>query len=197
MDRQLRPATPADAAAIRDIYAPFVESTAVTFEVEPPTVDETADRIESTLERYPWLVCEAAGDVVGYAAASRLRSKGAYQWTVELSVYVAEGSRQSGVGTALYESLFALLARQGFCDAYAATTLPNPATEALHERTGFEPVGTFPAVGYKGGEWRDVRWWHRQLRERPADPDPPTPLPDLNDDAVDAALDVGRSSLDD
>ncbi|WP_225335455.1 GNAT family N-acetyltransferase [Halomicrobium urmianum] len=193
MDWQVRLATPADAPAVRDIYAPFVESTPVTFEVEPPTVGETADRIEATLERYPWLVCEAAGDVVGYAAASQLRSAGAYQWTVELSVYVAEESRRSGVGTALYESLFAVLARQGYCDAYAATSLPNPASEALHERTEFDAVGTFPAAGYKDGEWHDVRWWHRPLRERPADPDPPTPLPDLNDDAVDDALASART----
>lgn len=198
MDCHVRLAAPEDAAAVHDIYSPFVETTAISFEVEPPSVEETRERIETTLREYPWLVYEADGGVIGYAAAGSLRSTPPYRWTVELSVYVAGNARRSGVGTALYTSLLEVLERQGYYSAYAVTTLPNPASTRLHENMGFEPVGTFPAVGYKHGEWHDVRWWYRQVAERPSDPNPPTPLPDLRGTAeLDAALAAGEERLDD
>ncbi|QSX00826.1 GNAT family N-acetyltransferase [Haloterrigena alkaliphila] len=189
-DARIRVATPDDAGAVRDIYAPFCESTAVTFEETPPTAAEMADRIESTLERYPWLVCERDGRVVGYAYASRLRKRRAYQWTVELSVYVADDARRSGVGRALYASLFAVLERQGVRDAYAVTTVPNPDTERFHERLDFERCVDFPTIGYTEGEWRDVAWWRRSIGEKTADPDPITPLPELRDRLDDADWDA-------
>ncbi|WP_265109580.1 GNAT family N-acetyltransferase [Halosolutus halophilus] len=187
MAARIRVATPEDAAAVREIYAPFCESTAVTFEEDPPTVSETADRIESTLEGYPWLVCERDGAVVGYAYAGPLRKRRAYGWIVELSVYVADDARRSGVGRALYESLFAILERQGVLDVYTVTTLPNPATVRFHERLGFERVVDFPAMGYTQDEWHDVAWWRRSIAEKPADPDRPTPFSALRDDP-DASL---------
>ncbi len=180
-DSRIRIARPADAAAVRDIYAPFCESSAVTFEESPPTESEMADRIESTLETYPWLVCELEGRVAGYAYAGTLRKRRAYQWTVELSVYVAESARGAGVGRALYESLFAILERQGVCDAYAVTTVPNPETERFHERLGFERVVDFPAMGYTEGGWHDVAWWRYSVAEKPADPEPIVLLPDVRD----------------
>lgn len=192
---ELRVADPADAGAIRDVYAPYVESTPISFEVEPPTVAAMRERVETTLERYPWLVCEDGDGVVGYAAAGSLRSMPAYRWTAELSVYVAEDAQNAGVGTALYEALLATLERQGYYNAYAAITVPNPASRRLHERMGFERVGTFPGVGYKHGEWHGVEWWHRRLAERPSDPDPPELFPDLPESAVDAALAAGNERL--
>ncbi|WP_096389706.1 GNAT family N-acetyltransferase [Halopenitus persicus] len=197
MARRVRVATPEDAQAIRDIYAPFVEETPIAFRTDPPTAAAVADDIEGTTETYPWLVVERidedgergrdpgtvdeseSGAVIGYASASRLRGTAAYRWTVEPSVYVADGHRGSGVGSTLYAALFGVLRAQGFVNVYAATTLPNPASVALHERFGFDPVGTFPSVGYKRGEWHDVRWWYRTLGEQPADPDPPMPFADL------------------
>lgn len=194
-DSRIRIARPTDARAVRDIYAPFCESSAVTFEETPPTASEMGDRIESTLETYPWLVCEASADrdgaagddsdvgtVVGYAYANRLRKRRAYQWTVELSVYVADDARGAGVGCGLYDSLFAILERQGVRDAYAVTTVPNPDTERFHERLGFERLVDFPAMGYTEGEWHDVAWWRRSLGEKTADPDPITPFPAVIDD---------------
>lgn len=196
-DGRIRLAEPTDADAIRDIYAPFCESTAVTFEETPPTEAEMADRIESTLETYPWLVCErdtadrrsassrtqsGDGTVVGYAYASRLRKRRAYQWTVELSAYVAADARKVGVGRGLYESLFAVLERQGVRDAYAVTTVPNPETVRFHERLGFERLVEFPAMGHSGGEWHDVVWWRRPIAEKTADPEPITPVSELLDD---------------
>lgn len=199
MHASLRIATPADAAAIRSIYAPYVESTAITFETEAPTTEEMAKRIEGTHEQYPWLVCETDDEgIVGYATASSLRSKAAYAWSVELTVYVAEDVQHSGVGTALYAALLEILREQGYVGAYAAVTLPNQASVRLHENFEFEPVGIFPAAGYKDESWHDVQWWHRQLGERPADPEPPTPMSAIRDSpALEAALQTGEASFTD
>ncbi|ELY55836.1 GNAT family N-acetyltransferase [Natronolimnohabitans innermongolicus] len=185
-ESRIRLARRSDASAVRDIYAPFCESTPVTFEETPPAAAEMADRIASTLETYPWLVCELDGEVVGYAYASRLRKRRAYQWTVELSVYVAESARQSGVGRALYQALFAVLERQGVRDAYAVTTVPNPETERFHERLGFDRCVDFPAIGYTDGDWYDVAWWRRRIGEKASDPEPITPLPALRERLDDA-----------
>ncbi|WP_248299455.1 GNAT family N-acetyltransferase [Halorhabdus amylolytica] len=177
MEGSLGVATPEDASAIRSIYAPYVEATPITFETGAPTRAEMAARIETTREQYPWLVYESREEtILGYATAGPLRSMGAYEWTAELTVYVAEDARRSGIGTALYTALLELLTEQGYYNAAAAVTLPNPASVQLHEKHGFEPVGTFPAVGNKDGEWHDVQWWYRQLTERPADPSPPEPF---------------------
>ena len=198
MNARIRLASPEDAAAIRSIYAPYVEETPISFELEVPTTAEVEERIATTLERYPWIVCETdEGDVLGYASASSLRSRRAYDWAVELSVYVDDGVHGSGLGSALYTSLLATLTEQGFYDAYAAITIPNPASEALHERMGFERVGRFPNVGYKGGEWHDVQWWHRQLASRPSEPDEPTPLAALKGNLdLEHALREGEVCLD-
>ena len=195
-DSRIRVADQSDAAAVRAIYAPFCESSAITFEETPPSEAEMADRIESTLERYPWLVVERDGTVLGYAYAGQLRKRRAYQWAVELSVYVADAARGMGVGRALYESLFAILERQGVRDAYAVTTTPNPASERFHERLGFERVAEFPAMGYTQGEWQDVAWWRRRIGERTDDPDPIAPFPDVRaDDGFEALLRTGEASL--
>lgn len=201
MTGTIRLATAADAADVRSIYAPYVEETAVAFEETAPTTAAVRRRIEDRLDRFPWVVCERADGVVGYACADRLRETPPYAWTVELSVYVADAHRRSGVGRALYGALLELLRTQGFCDAYAVTTLPNPASVRFHDAAGFERVGRFPAVGYTRGEWWDVQWWHRQLRERPASPDPPTPLSDVRGtepcrEALRAGTELLRSSGD-
>lgn len=191
----IRVATPDDAGAIRDIYAPYVTGTAITFATDPPDEGELADDIGGA-NRYPWLVCEEEGAVVGYATASSLRSRPAYDWAVELTIYVAEDAQRSGVGRGLYTALMDVLALQGYCDAYAVTTLPNPASVGLHESMEFDRVGRFPAAGYKLGDWHDVAWWHRRLRERPADPDPPAPMEVVRETSAFAdALRAGEAEL--
>jgi L-amino acid N-acyltransferase YncA len=172
----IRLATEHDAKQIAAIYAPNVTDTVISFEFEPPSVDEMRQRIEVTLQRYPWLVCERQGRLLGYAYAGAHGSRAAYQWSVDVSVYVHEDARRTGVGRALYASLFAALDLQGFYNAYAGATLPNPASVGLHESVGFRQVGVYRGVGYKLGEWHDVVWWHLPLRERVADPDPPADL---------------------
>jgi phosphinothricin acetyltransferase len=165
-----------DAAAIATIYAPFVAATATSFEVEAPSTDEIRRRVRETTVAYPWLVCVSDDGVAGYAYATSHRLRAAYQWSVETSVYVHETSRRSGVGRGLYTSLFAILAAQGFVNAYGGITLPNARSVALHESMGFLPVGVYRGVGHKAGAWHDVGWWHLLLRAHPPDPQTPVPL---------------------
>jgi phosphinothricin acetyltransferase len=163
-------ATPGDAPEVAEIYRPVVAGTAISFEMDPPSAAEMAQRIAGALGFAPWLVCDDGGRVAGYAYASRHRERAAYRWCVDVSVYVREGLRRGGVGRALYTSLFALLRLQGFCAAHAGVTLPNPASVGLHESLAFVPVGIYRKVGYKGGAWHDVGWWQLELRERRAEP---------------------------
>ena len=192
----IRLATEHDAEQVAAIYEPNVTDTTISFELDPPTADEMRRRIEGTLERYPWLVCERQGRVLGYAYAGAHSSRPAYQWSVDVSVYVHEEARRRGVGRALYTSLIAALNLQGFYNAYAGATLPNPASVGLHESVGFRPVGVYRGVGYKLGAWHDVVWWHLPLRERVANPDPPADLPlVLGTQEWDAALTKGLPLL--
>jgi L-amino acid N-acyltransferase YncA len=122
------------------------------------------------LDRYPWVVCEAGGEVVGYAYASTFNERAAYMWSVSTSVYVREDQRRRGIGRAVYTSLFDALRLQGYVNAYAGTTLPNPGSVGLHQAMGYESVGAYRNAGHKGGAWHDVAWWHLPLGEPPAVP---------------------------
>ena len=188
MSARIRLATAADAEAIAAIYRPVVESTTISFETAPPDRDEMARRLADTLVAHPWLVCDIDGRVAGYAYASKHRVRAAYQWSVDTSVYVDADRRRSGVGRGLYRSLFAILAAQGFFNAFAGIALPNTASVALHEAVGFEPIGVYRRVGFKLGAWHDVGWWQLALRAHDASPDVPLPLPALRQRAEWAAL---------
>lgn len=196
MDATVRVAIEGDAGPITNIYTPIVEDTHLSFETTPPSEDEMVDRILDTLERFPWLVCEHDGTVVGYAYASPHNDRSAYQWGADVSVYVAEQWRRNGVARGLYESLFALLRRQGFYRAYAVIALPNPPSVALHESLGFERVGLYEKAGYKHGEWRTVGHWERLLQSHKTPPSPPIPFGELqrSGDINDALL-TGESAL--
>jgi phosphinothricin acetyltransferase len=174
MSATIRVALPEDASAILAIYAPIVRETAISFEVEPPTRMEMQQRIATTLRHLPWLVCERQGEVLGYVYASPHRARAAYQWSVDVSVYIQAQVRRAGMGRALYHALFELLTLQGLYQCFAGITLPNPASVGLHEALGFQPVGVYQAVGYKLGAWHDVGWWQRALQPCPSLPTPPT-----------------------
>ncbi|HEY4082487.1 MAG TPA: arsinothricin resistance N-acetyltransferase ArsN1 family B [Burkholderiaceae bacterium] len=161
----IRLATAADAEAVAAIYAPIVENTTISFELEPPSVAEMRARIEKTLPTLPWLVAEdAQGRVAGYVYASKHRERPAYQWSVDTSAYVREDMRGRGVGRRLYERLFAMLAQQGYFQAFAGIALPNLGSVALHESVGFKSLGVYRNVGFKNGQWHDVGWWQRELQ---------------------------------
>jgi len=169
----IRMATAADAEAAGRIYDPIVERTAISFELDPPGPAEMERRIGEILPFAPWLVDEHGGEVRGYAYASKHRDRAAYQWSVDVTVYVDPRHRREGLGKGLYTKLFRLLRLQGFHAAHAGVTLPNGASVGLHEALGFRPVGVYRAVGYKLGAWHDVGWWQLELRERAGEPRPP------------------------
>src|SRR5258708_38800595 len=146
-----------DAAQVAAIYAPHVTGASTSFEYAPPDADEMAARISPTLAPMPYLVLEPGGEVLGFAYASKHRERAAYQWSVDVSVYVRPDAHRRGVGRALYESLFALLRLQGFYAAHAGITLPNPASVGLHEALRFRPAGVSPSAGFKPGAWHDMR----------------------------------------
>ncbi len=180
----IRPATVADAAAVSAIYAPYVEDTAITFELDPPTPVQMGDRIAAALIAHDWLVLEEGGleegerdgggageaRIVGYAYAGEFKSRAAYRWSCEVSVYLERGRRRTGSGRALYQALLPRLAARGYRQAIAGMTLPNDASMGLHTALGFEPVGTFRDVGWKHGQWHDVAFAQRPLLVAP---DPP------------------------
>jgi L-amino acid N-acyltransferase YncA len=172
--RHVRPATVDDARACAAIYAPYVETTAISFELVPPSVEQMAARIESSLDTHAWFVMEEGhGQVLGYAYAAQLNRREAYRWSCEVSVYVDHDSRRTGAGRALYEALFARLVERGYLQAIAGMTLPNEASAGLHRAMGFESMGVYRRIGYKLGAWHDVAWMQRPLgrgeEEPPAD----------------------------
>jgi phosphinothricin acetyltransferase len=152
-----------DAAAVQTIYAPIVEHTAISFEEVAPSTKEMAQRIASIAASHAFLVAEDDGGVVGYAYGSPHRARPAYRHSAEVTVYVAEQARRSGVATALYAGLLPVLKKKGFHAAFAGVALPNPGRLALHQAAGFLPVGVFEQVGFKFGRWHDVSWWQRIL----------------------------------
>lgn len=159
----IRSATPGDAPDIQAIYAPIVEHTVISFEEIVPSVEDMAQRIEETLKTHPYLVAENEGTVIGYAYGSKHRTRSAYRTSADVTVYVAEQARGSGVGKLLYRHLLDALAKGGYHAAFAGITLPNPASVGLHEAVGFVPVGIYKEVGSKFGQWHDVGWWQRIL----------------------------------
>ena len=164
---RIRAATVADAAAMRDIYAPYVETTAISFELTPPTLDEFAARVAKVLGGWSWLVAEKDGRCIGYAYGTVHRDRPAYRWSTEVSAYVHPAHYRKGVGGALYRRLFDELAAKGYCNAFAGIALPNDASVALHRSVGFEPIGVFRRIGWKFDRWHDVAWFQRRLRDTP------------------------------
>lgn len=164
MKTRLRLADKRDASQMLAIYAPIVRETTISFELEPPSEVEFQQRIESYQQQMPWLVCEINGEIVGYAYASPYRTRAAYQWSVESSVYVGEKYRRQRIAKALYTGLLKLLQLQGFYNVVAAIALPNPASVALHEAIGFVSVGVFHRVGFKFGKWLDIGFWQLSLQ---------------------------------
>jgi len=158
-----RDATPDDTAAMLAIYRPIVENTVISFELETPSEEEFAGRVAAYGASHAWLVAEANGVLAGYAYGSPHRPRAAYRYAVEVSAYVDERFRGRGIASSLYGQLFERLRGQGYASAYAGITLPNDASIALHSGVGFNPIGTFPKVGFKFDRWHDVSWWYRPV----------------------------------
>lgn len=161
----IRFATSDDAAACAEIYRPFVDGSSVSFELTPPDASEMARRIEKLWPSHPWIIAEDNGEALGYAYGGPYRERKAYQWAVEVTVYLSPGARGKGLGRKLYEVLLAVLKLQGFTKAYGVVTLPNPASAGVHEAVGFKHFATYRDIGFKNGAWHDVGWWELDLAE--------------------------------
>lgn len=176
----IRPATPNDLPAMREIYRPFVENTAITFEYETPSLAELQLRYDKITPFFPWLVCEYDGVIAGYAYATRYRIRAAYQWGAELSVYVHPDYQGRHIGSALYRSLTRTLNLQGFIYAHALVALPNDSSMQLHKHLGFQTICIFKQTGFKMGRWHDVAELRTTLAELPDQPTPPASFHTLN-----------------
>ena len=164
----LRVARVSDAAALLAIYAPYVRDTAITFEYDVPEESEFAARIEHVLEKFPYLVAEANGEIVGYAYAGAFHPRAAYQWCVEMSVYIKRDARRMGIGKKLYAAMEDILRMQRVTNVEACIAVPNEPDEHLtldsvhfHERMGYRMVGEFRQCGYKFGRWYNMVWMEK------------------------------------
>lgn len=170
----IRLATIYDSEQILEIYAPYVETTTISFETIVPSKEEMKARIEHTLETNPWIIFEEDKYIIGYAYASKHRERAAYKWAVDISIYVRQDSRGKGIGKELYTKLLSILKLQGYCNVYAGICLPNESSVGLHEYFGFKKIAHFNKVGYKFGKWHDVGWWELFLRQH--EPESSEPL---------------------
>ena len=159
----IRPVSLSDAQAIQAIYAPYVEKTAITFEYEVPSVQEFDKRISKTIEKYPYLVAEENGQVLGYAYASNYYARTAYDWTTELSIYLHEDERGRGLGSQLYDALEKELEKRGYLRFLACIAVPNEASISMHEKRGYVQVAHFPMIGYKFIKWHDIVWMQKTI----------------------------------
>jgi L-amino acid N-acyltransferase YncA len=159
----IRLATADDAAAIAAIYNHYVTTTTITFEEQAVEAGAMARRIEEVGAWLPWYVFERDGMVVGYAYATPWRARSAYRFSVESTVYVAQGYARRGVGSRLYKALIDELRARGIQVVLGGIAQPNPASVSLHEGMGFEKVAHFKRVGRKFEQWIDVGYWELQL----------------------------------
>ncbi len=181
MNMKIRVATPGDAEALLGIYAYYVKETAITFEYDVPTVEEFRGRIENTLKKYPYLVAEEEGKIVGYAYASAFKTRAAYDHSVETSIYVAKDCRRSGLGSLLLEELEKTLGKMNILNVNACISVPDGEEDEyltfgsvrFHEKKGYKLVGTFHECGYKFSRWYNMVWMEKMLGEHVA------PAPDV------------------
>src|ERR1700747_1060413 len=156
---RLRLATPADAAQIAAIYAPFCLETEISFETAAPDEGQIRERISTLTQRYPWLVAVSeTRDVLGYAYASKHRERAAYRWSVDFTAYLAPEAKRRGIGTALYSALMKICQSLGYYRAFAGITLPNEASVRLHEKIGLRPIGVYRRGGFKVRRCAHVEW---------------------------------------
>ena len=166
----IRTATVADVPALLEIYAPYVMNTAITFEYEVPTEEEFRRRVEHVLSKYPYLVAERRGEIVGYAYASTFHTRPAYGWAVETSIYIRQDKKRLGIGKELYEELERLLRLQNILNLNACIAYPEIEDEYLtknsvqfHQHLGYERIGEFHKCGFKFNRWYNMVWMEKHI----------------------------------
>jgi len=169
---RIRIAKPEDAGALLGIYGPYVEQTAITFEYEVPSTEEFENRIRRVLKKYPYLVAERDGEILGYAYVSPFHERKAYDWAVETSIYVDRDRKRMGIGRKLYEALEQILAAQGILNLNACIAYPAREDEHLtkdsvnfHQYLGYRLVGEFHQCGYKFNRWYNMVWMEKSIGE--------------------------------
>lgn len=168
-----------DAAEMLALYTPYVENTTVSSEYKAPSRNEFLRRIVTYSERFPWLVCRIDGTVAGYGYASSHRTRAGYQWSAETSIYIAQQFQRCGIARALYEALFELLTRQGYYNIFVGITSPNEKSVKFHSAMGFVISGAYQDSMYKFGQWRDVIWMAKSLREHACEPRATIPFSEM------------------
>jgi L-amino acid N-acyltransferase YncA len=168
---EIRPVKQADLARILEILNASILSSPANFHWLPRPPSELQDEWKNAVGKYPWLVMveRKGGAAIGFAKAGEFRVRQAYAWTVEVTIYMGVGAQGRGCGEMLYRALLEQLTDAGYHLAVGAITLPNPASESLHRKLGFEPAGVLPEVGWKSEAWHDVAFWAKRLGEGPAD----------------------------
>lgn len=172
----IRIATVADAKEILAIYTPYILKTSITFEYDVPSLTEFEERITNTLIKYPYLVALLENKIVGYAYASSFKSRAAYNWSVETSIYIDETKKGMGIGKLLYQELEQILQKQNICNLCSCITYPNPQSIGFHANFGYKKVALFTKSGYKFNEWHDMVWMEKFINEHDASPSPFIPF---------------------
>lgn len=196
----VRVAAPEDAEQLLEIYTPFVISedsslSNVSFELAAPDVEEFRQRIQDISKQFPYLVGEVNGQILGYVYCHPYRERLAYQWAVEVTIYLAPAGQGKGLGRLLYETMEKLLCLQGVTMAYSCITVGNDHSIKMHEALGYRLIGTFTNSGYKNGQWLDTVWLEKQLQPCPKQPDNIKSWWELDPDAVAAVLTEATAKL--
>ena len=177
----IREAGRKDTRELLEIYRPYVEKTAITFEYEVPTEEEFSNRMTGILNKYPYLVAvNENNEIIGYTYASAFKGRRAYDWSVETSIYIKEGRHGEGVGRMLYQKLEESLRKMGICNMCACIAYPNPESEIFHEKLGFQTVAHFHKSGFKMGKWYDMIWMEKFIGEHTQEPQEVIPYPQLH-----------------
>ncbi len=166
---KIRLATIEDVPRILEIYKYYVENTSISFEYDAPTLEEFKERYTTISKKYPYIVIEENGVIKGYAYANTFKARAAYNWSVEVSIYLDKECRGRGSGQALYTELEQYLKKQNIVNTNACVTYPNPNSMAFHKKMGFKEVAHFHECGYKFNEWHDMIWLEKSIGEHKGD----------------------------
>ena len=167
---KIRDAQLEDAARLVEIYSHYVLDTAVSFECTAPSVEEFTDRIKNIKTKFPYLVCEKDGKIIGYVYASSYSSRAAYDWTVSTSIYVDKDCRRNGAGALLYKELEKRLKEKGIVNLLAGVAFCENEDEYLthdsqkfHLKMGYSEVAHMKGVGKKFERWYDIKWFQKKI----------------------------------